>query len=155
MIKPVDEIPGKPREKTQLDMLRQDIMDAWENGISRFEFDGNYNWKYAAGYARNAATDFFRGMVRTDYINAVKRLYPDEKSWWRMLPNPGFMEQFFRIVSRSMPDRTHVYCELYHMGDDYMLYIEKSAREAVEKERGREAEKTQGREADRIGQQGQ
>ena len=44
-IKVVDEVPGMAGRKTYNEMIREDINEALEKHIEKFEFEGDYNYK--------------------------------------------------------------------------------------------------------------
>lgn len=72
MIKPVEEIPmslAKKRESYR-DQIRKDIREALDKGISKFEFVGDYKYKYLAQYAREEA-DRIVWKMATDYISEL------------------------------------------------------------------------------------
>lgn len=62
MIKAIDEIPMNTaqKRKSYRDRIRSDITEAMEKGIGKFEFVGDYNFKYLANYAREEADRMFR-----------------------------------------------------------------------------------------------
>ena len=72
-IKPVNDIPITLQEKkaSYREMVRQDISYALKNHISTFEFEGDYNYKYLANYAREEADIIFS---RSLYRDAAKRV---------------------------------------------------------------------------------
>lgn len=61
MIKPIDEIPKNTaaQRESYRDRIRADITEAMEKGIGKFEFVGDYNFKYLAQYAREEADRMF------------------------------------------------------------------------------------------------
>ena len=109
-IKPIDEIPlnVQDRRKNQRENIRNDILEAIERGISKFEFDGDYNWKYLAQYAREEADMIWRKKYR-DLILEAKRNY-NIRSISTYLPSYNLKGQYIKIRSAKMPDRIHVYC---------------------------------------------
>ena len=62
MIKPIEEIPQNIAQKRESyrDRIRGDITEAMEKGIGKFEFVGDYNFKYLANYAKEEAYRMFR-----------------------------------------------------------------------------------------------
>jgi len=60
-IKSVDEIPETLQQKRESyrAMIRRDINEALDNHITRFEFEGDYNFKYLGQYAREEADRVF------------------------------------------------------------------------------------------------
>ena len=110
-IKPIDEIPLniQDKRKSQRENIRADILEAIKNGISKFEFDGDYNWKYLAQYAREEADMIWRKKYR-DLILEARRDYNIRLT--SSLPSYYLKGQYIRIRSAKMPDRIHVYCEI-------------------------------------------
>lgn len=77
MIKPIDEIPMNTAQKRESyrDRIRDDITEAMEKGIGKFEFVGDYNFKYLANYTREEADRMFRKRFR----DLVLPHYPEWK----------------------------------------------------------------------------
>lgn len=77
MIKPIDEIPMNTAQKRESyrDRIRADITEAMEKGIGKFEFVGDYNFKYLANYAKEEADRMFRKRFR----HLVLPHYPEWK----------------------------------------------------------------------------
>lgn len=71
MIKPVDEIPQNLAQKRESyrDQIRSDIHEAMDKGIKKFEFVGDYKYKYLAQYAREEADR----IIRKEYIKTVQK----------------------------------------------------------------------------------
>lgn len=71
MIKPVEEIPQSMAQKRESyrDRIRGDIREALEKGIHKFEFIGDYKYKYLAQYAREEADR----IIRKEYIKTVQK----------------------------------------------------------------------------------
>ena len=67
MIKPIDEIPKNVSEQRESyrQMIKNDIQEAMSKGIEKFEFIGNYNFKYLAQYAREEAESIVRSKFFT------------------------------------------------------------------------------------------
>lgn len=128
MIKQVKEIPEIPQTaaKSRRAQLREDIREAWDNGIGRFEFDGYGGWKYIAQYAREEAGLFFRKMLRKPFRETYERLYPEEGYY----PLPDYKDErsFFKISSRKIDGEVHCYCELFHTGEDFIPYVDELVR---------------------------
>ena len=110
-IKPVEEIPMNKVQKqhSYRQHIRDDINEAIQKHISRFEFEGDYNWKYLAQYAREEADQIWRNtwweIMRSarmeHHIEIVMRL-------------PSYAEKgkYISILNVKMPDRNHVYCQI-------------------------------------------
>lgn len=71
MIKPVTEIPQNMVQKRESyrDRIRADIREALDKGIHKFEFVGDYKYKYLAQYAREEADR----IIRNEYIKTVQK----------------------------------------------------------------------------------
>lgn len=72
MIRPVDEIPKNIQEKRKSyrEQIRNDIREAIDKGIGKFEFVGDYKYKYLAQYAREEADKIVWDMAR-DYVHRI------------------------------------------------------------------------------------
>lgn len=139
MIKQVDEIPKNQNEKRRSyrQQITDDIKEAIESGITKFEFDGDYNWKYLAQYAKEQADHVLELILR--------------KKWAETHRNTGYPHhydrhirdiKYIKIHNIKQPDRNHVYCEIIPDALDEMMAAHEKYREDVEKRRaGREAEK--------------
>ena len=109
MIKPVEIIPMNATAKRQSyrSMIRGDIEDAIAQGITKFEFEGDYNWKYLAQYAREEADTIWR--------RAFANIMREARSKYGIkvyLPCYTDKGQYIKIHSVKMADRIHVYCEI-------------------------------------------
>ena len=119
MIKVVDEIPQTLQEKRESyrDMIRKDINDAVDNNITKFEFEGDYNYKYLAQYAREEASRIYQSRwfrpTERKVVEALRQMYPIERyfsipGWWKWEKD----HRVFRIKALKGEGRTHVYCEI-------------------------------------------
>lgn len=74
MIKEVKEIPS--RKTGQRDQIKADIRCALDKRIEKFEFVGDYNFKYLAQYAREEAVSVFQEAIkeqRTEVMTKVRK----------------------------------------------------------------------------------
>ena len=117
MIKPVEEIPKTVTEQriSYREMIRNDIVYAIKNSINKFEFLGDYNFKYLAGYAREEADQITYATLlheckERDLKNRFGRLLIIRK--WRIPKNKWKEYSYIKITSRKEEDRMHVYCEI-------------------------------------------
>lgn len=119
MIKVIDEIPQTLQEKRESyrDMIRKDINDAVDNNITKFEFEGDYNYKYLAQYAREEASRIYQSRwfrpTERKVVEALRQMYPTERyfcipGWWKWEKD----YRVFRIKTLKGEDRPHVYCEI-------------------------------------------
>lgn len=114
-IKPVNDIPMTLQEKraSYREMIRQDIYYALTNHISIFEFDGDYNYKYLANYAREEADMIFRRSLYLDVAKRVKEelakklnlkyIFTDH---WR------YKDKYIKIRTKKGEDRIHVFGQI-------------------------------------------
>jgi hypothetical protein len=111
MIKPVETIPMNATAKRQSyrGMIRGDIEDAIAQGITKFEFAGDYNWKYLAQYAREEADTIWRKAYAQIMREAGEEHGIKISSY---LPSYKDKGQYIKIHSVKMTDRIHVYCEI-------------------------------------------
>lgn len=116
MIKPVDEIPKGTRmqRETYRQMIRDDIQGAIDKGIHTFEFDGEYNYKYLAIYAREEADVILKRTLREAWKICAEQNenggwdYPN--TWERHIrTGPKYIE----VVNHKEDDRNHVYCVIH------------------------------------------
>ena len=118
-IKPVNEIPMTLQEKRQSyrEMIRKDIQEAIDNHIERFEFEGDYNWKYLAQYAREEADRIWRSTVYRDVgrqvMEEMKKRFPNER-YHSIYMKSGydFKGRYIKIRTNKGEDRIHVYGEI-------------------------------------------
>ena len=112
MIKKVDTIPGQGGEHTsQKLMINKDIRDAIEKHIERFEFVGDYNFKYLAQYARDEAESVFRSMFSKCRTEAQQKLREEFKVAWALVPTiHDYRKRLYRVCQRS----GKVYMEIYY-----------------------------------------
>ena len=115
MIKKIEEVPKtvSGARATRRAMLRSDIREAIANRIAKFEFEGDYNYKYLANYAKEEANrvfqeDFF--YVHSKGIRAdVQAQYPDA---YLYVSPWDYTKKWFKVHSKKGEDRVHVYAEI-------------------------------------------
>lgn len=134
MIKPVEEIPISvaKKRKSYRQMIRNDINEAIEKKIPRFEFEGDYNYKYLSQYAKDEAYNVTSMIIR-DRIEEMKaqRLVPDNTSLCT-LSKWNMVRPFIRISNVKMKDRNHVYCEIFFDDlDNIILETQKLVEERI------------------------
>lgn len=90
-IKLVDEIPLTVAEQRESyrERIRQDICYAITNRISTFEFDGDYNYKYLANYAREEASHIFIRMIYRDASRQVRKTLAEKLQRKYVFQNPN------------------------------------------------------------------
>lgn len=142
MIKEIDKIPESKWKSSQREMIRQDIEYAFKNRIPVFEFEGNYNWKYLASYAREEADYYARwNIVRPNAVKARATLrteFPDAK-YVRVESEFRYKNKLIKISEHKAEDRIHVYGQIdfaavdnfyeTFLADSRKLYDERSNRD--------------------------
>ena len=110
MIKQVEEIPlsGAAKKRSYREQIRNDIQEAIDNHIEKFEFLGDYNWKYLAGYAREEAD----GLWRDAYFSIMREARKKYGLQTSIYPAYQYKHEYIRIFSTKMDDRIHVYCQI-------------------------------------------
>lgn len=111
-IQAIDEIPMNQSERRESyrRMIRDDIEYAFQSGITKFEFVGNYNFKYLASYAREEAQNWLRPKMKLEISAEFKRrgIPPVYLHVWK-----AETDRMIRIHVKKCEDRIHVYCELF------------------------------------------
>ena len=126
MIRPVDEIPmnAADKRKSYREQIRNDIREAMDKGINKFEFVGDYKYKYLAQYAREEADrivwkaareivkdkDVFIGSYDVRCLNpiritSVKGEKKDEPRVFCRIDFTGFEEQVMAIGDAKLAVR--------------------------------------------------
>ncbi len=110
----VQDIPEEPRPLSQRDMIRKDIREAMENGISQFEFIGDaYRYNTLITNAKETLRLWFHREV---YFPASRRAKERLKSqikepFWTPMAQE-YDSRAFSLTRRKLGDRVHVYCFL-------------------------------------------
>lgn len=109
-IKPIEIIPQSvtDKRKSYREQIRNDIQEAIDRRIPRFEFDGDYNWKYLAQYAREVADVIWR----KTYRELILKKRPDNlrSIYFSTCPPYNLKNRYIKIHSYKQSDRNHVYC---------------------------------------------
>lgn len=129
MIKPIDEIPKNTSQKRESyrEMIRNDIREAMDKGIDKFEFIGEYKYKYLAVYAREEAKHILYNIARERFA----QMRGDEEIYLSSIDIKS--DEYIQISSLKgeTPDRPRVFCRIDLSGlDDELkaLVQEKSER---------------------------
>ena len=130
MIKPIDEIPqniGQKRESYRQN-IRDDIQEAIDKGIPRFEFVGDYKYKYLANYAREEARNVLYKIARDKF----KKMRGEGIIY---LSSLDLKTEYIRIsaLKGETPEKTRVFCEIDLSGlDDDLEALAEEKRELAE-----------------------
>ena len=132
-IKEVEFIPNAYAKKglTTKEQIEADFREAFDKHISKFEFEGNYNYKTLGQNARDVAEKIFRDSIYTPARDFVVNKLSQELG-----RNDITCEHFYReykfaikISSVTQDDRIHVYAEIdYDYINDYKSTLEKRTR---------------------------
>lgn len=122
MIKPVDEIPmSKAKErKSYREQIKTDLMEAITSGIKRFEFVGDYNYKYLAQYVREESDK----LMRVTFCDVVKKHRGEfdnmRLGWWSIKPRI----KYFTVTSvkTETKDKPRVFCEIMGGNLEEIIY---------------------------------
>lgn len=116
-IKIIDEIPQYQKSSNQRDCIRADIQEAIDKGIALFEFEGDYNYKYLAQYAREVARH-----ITTVRARAIRKKFKEDNYTEEEKNIKGFYvwfsgdyiykDNWIRIVTRKGDDRRRVFCSI-------------------------------------------
>lgn len=139
MIKPVDEIPMNiaQKRKSYRDQIRSDIREAMDKGIKKFEFIGDYNFKYLAQYAREEADR----IISKEYIRVAREHKDELENMHRDYYSIREKLRFITVTSvkGEDKDKPRVFCEIAEKApeDIIMDAIRQHDRERKELEKAR------------------
>ena len=115
MIKPIDEIPKNLAEerKSYRNRVRSDIQEAINNGIYKFEFVGDYNFKTLASIAREEASRVVWSII-IDWSKNNPQYDKRYKYWrsgsWGANDRLGLIK--ISSVKGETPEKRRVFCEI-------------------------------------------
>lgn len=123
MIKAVDEIPmSKAKErKSYRDKIRKDLQEAIDKGIMRFEFVGDYNYKYLAQYAREEGDKIIRNAFYSVMAKHRSEFGENYCGWYKVKPN---ISKYFSVttVKGETKDNPRVFCEIMDGDLEEIIY---------------------------------
>lgn len=116
-IKAVSEIPQTLQEKrtSYREMIRKDIQEAIDNHIERFEFEGDYNWKYLQNYAREEADVLWRKLIYYPVSKKVREEILKDRPGETYVSMPSgydYKGRWIKVRTKKGEDRIHVYAEI-------------------------------------------
>ena len=131
MIKPIDEIPQNVQQsrKSYRENIRQDIREAIDRDIGKFEFVGDYKYKYLAQYAREEARRILFDIARERF----RGFRGDEEIYLSSIDLKT--EKYIRIssVKGETPEKTRVFCRIDLSGlDEDLRELADSKRKVAE-----------------------
>lgn len=111
-IKPIKEIPmnTKDARESYRARIRADINEALEKRIDKFEFEGDYNYKYLAQYAREEADRIIRHITNKHDREITKVLQKEFNEEYIYVP--PLREAIIVVSNRKLEDRNHVYVSI-------------------------------------------
>lgn len=137
-IKEVKEIP-KNDTVTLRQSLMLDIQEAMEKGINKFEFVGNYNYKYLQQYAQECADRIIRNMVLIKYRELRECKLTDAEKAGHLCVGPKmpseYRPKFIRVTSVKGEEHRRVFCEIDL--SDFDVRTEEEYDKALERARQR------------------
>ena len=139
-IKPIEALPPERESVTRRKMLRDDIMSAISQRITAFEFEGDYNYKYLAQYAREQADFIFGKEVYRPAVKKVREKLKEERLAPYIFPPSGleYKGRFIKIAKRKGEDRNHVYAQIdYDFADRFEEILEEDTRKKYQEREGR------------------
>ena len=144
MIKPIEKLPEtlSQKRKSYSAGMRADIQQAIDSRITKFEFVGDYNYKYLAQCAREQARKVFLpyfNQARSDVAEAIKQKLGLDTCFISYQHELELCGKFIRISSVKGPDRRHVYAEINF---DVLDNLEEMLLERVMKEYQKKQEKS-------------
>lgn len=144
MIKPIEKLPEtlSQRKDSYRARMRADIQQAIDSRTAKFEFVGDYNYKYLAQYAREQARKVFLpyfNQARKDAAETIKQKLGLDTCFISSQYELDYCEQFIRISSVKGPERRHVYAEINF---DILDNLEEMLLERVMKEYQKKQEKS-------------
>ena len=137
MIKPIDEIPKNINEQRKIyrKQISDDIQEAIDKGIFKFEFVGDYNFKTLAQMAREEARNVAFKIVRK--WSAENPQYKERYKWW--IPGSWNVNNEMNLIKVSSvkgetPEKRRVFCEINpDMESVIKAFAEKACKEHEEK----------------------
>lgn len=115
-IKEVKNIPqARGKKSTQTQMARNDIKEAFDRRISKFEFEGNYNYKTLSSVAREQIHRYFVDNIYVPTVREVKNILSEEGYTDIQIPN-GYSRgehSAYEVYGVTGTDRKHVYVQIY------------------------------------------
>ena len=110
MIQKVDEIQTETeKSKTKRQMIEDDLMYAYENGIDKFELVGyEGSMKLLAGYASEIA----RSIERKIYDADIKTMYGNDRKVWGLYRGVYRLHPLFRISRKAEGDTYRVFVKI-------------------------------------------
>ena len=142
MIKPIDEIPQSVKQTRNgyRERIRADIQEALDKGIAKFEFVGDYNYKYLAQYAREEAERIVRNLTYKYW-----REHPEYKE--KLYYNPFSWRDYTALeiivvssIKGDTPDKRRVFCKInMDMDNLFKEFCEKKIKEAEERQAKKKA----------------
>lgn len=126
-IREVEHIPQTLSQKRQSyrAMIYQDLQEAIDKHIENFEFEGDYNYKYLANYAREEAEMLFLEKYYRPAEKKVKEVLKKELEKKYIFPKIQYEHRnnFIKIQNVKCEDRNHVYATINYDFIDHFYDI--------------------------------
>ena len=109
-IKAIKELPEAASKPTTRAQIRADIQEAIDSDINLFEFDGDYNYKYLAGYAREVVEEMARRIFHPILMEFCKT-HDTGLTWYNRSMYKGMYISIIQYKDEKL-GRPRVYCRI-------------------------------------------
>ena len=140
-IKPISKIPMtvKGERESYRARIRADIEEALSKRIEYFEFEGDYNYKYLAQYAREEADRIIRHITRKHELKISDVLKKEFNEEYIYVPWLRDSDRIIKAHNHKGEDRNHVYMSIdYDRLDNLYDTLMKAARDSYARKKIRE-----------------
>ena len=132
MIKAIEEIPKNETQKRESyrQRIRDDLQEALDKGIYKFEFVGDYNFKTLQNTAREEAEKIVRKLSFSWWKEHPE--YKEQLKWnpFSWSDNKKFKLIAITSVKGETPEKRRVFCEIRK---DMEIVFEKIAEDEIER----------------------
>ena len=113
-IKPINKIPMTVKEgrESYRARIRADIEEALSKRIEYFEFEGDYNYKYLAQYAREEADRIIRHITHKHESKITNILKEEFNEEYIYVPWLRDSDRIIKAHNHKGEDRNHVYMSI-------------------------------------------
>lgn len=125
-IKKIDDIPSSSSYTNQRQIIRADIEQAITNRISKFEMEGDYNYKYLNSYVKEELKHYF---MRKIYSPVARRVIAELKKKLErenvfVANSVEEFPNFAKVHRVKGEDRIHVFVEIdFDFADNLYPYL--------------------------------
>ena len=106
-------MPDNKNAVSHREEIRLDIEAAYESKISKFEFIGDYNYKYLAHQATMVADKFYKEVILPPIKGRARKAFRKEYQAVLHLPSGyEWSQKAIHITGVTLSDRKHIYGEI-------------------------------------------